>query len=148
MNIPFLKREHRYYPFKKEFIIKFKRYPHFIMIGLTGFLINLLLTFVFTEFFHLWYLLSYIMGALLSWVFSFYMNSHFTFRGHNSEHNFKRYIFYLQTYGLMGLASLAFVYILTSIFGVYYLLSILIASSVMSLATFVFNKKVVFKYFD
>ena len=143
-----MKREHRYYPFKKEFIRKFKRYPHFIMIGLTGFVINLVLTAVFTEFFDLWYLLSYIMAALLSWVFNFYMNSRFTFRGHNSEHSLKRYIFYLQTYGMMGLASLALVYILTSIAGMYYLLSIFIVSAIMSLATFVFNKKVVFKYFD
>jgi putative flippase GtrA len=148
MRIPFLKREHRYYPFKKEFVRKFKRYPHFIMIGLSGFLINIFLTFFFTEFFHLWYLLSYIMAALFSWAFNFYMNSRFTFRGHHTEHNLKRYIFYLQTYSLMGLSSLAFVYILTSIVGLYYLLSILIASAVMSLATFVFNKKVIFKYFD
>jgi len=146
MIIPFLNREHKYYPFRKEFIRKFKRYPHFVAIGMSGFLINLFLTFFFTEFFHLWYLFSYILAALLSWVFNFYMNSNFTFRGHHSEHNLKRYLFYLQTYSLIGLASLSFVYLLTSIVGMHYLMSIFVSSAIMSLATFVFNKKVIFKY--
>lgn len=126
----------------------YKRYPHFIIVGFIGLALNYTLTFIFTEVFLLWYLFSFILATLITWTFNFYFNSRYTFKGHARPDLFKSYINYLQVYSLLGLVAFGLAYVLTSIIGLYYLLSIFIVTLVMSLITFMFNKKIVFKYRD
>lgn len=63
-------------------------------------------------------------------------------------HNIKKYLFYIQIYGVIGLGSLAIMYVLTSVVGVHYLMSIIIVAVINSLATYSFNRKIIFKYDD
>lgn len=148
MNILFWKHEAGPKGWIKELKKKFNRFPHFIVIGTIGFFINFFITLIFTEFFHLWYLFSYITGSIVSWVFNFAMNSKITFRGHEMTHTIKKYLFYIQIYGVIGLGSLAIMYILTSVLGLHYLMSIVIVAVTNSLATYSFNRKIIFKYHD
>jgi len=148
MNFLFWKHESGLLGRIKELTKNFNRFPHFIIVGTAGFFINFLITLVFTEFFHLWYMFSYITGSLCSWIFNFVMNSKVTFRGHNMTHNIKKYLFYIQIYGVIGLGSLAIMYVLTSVVGVHYLMSIIIVAVINSLATYSFNRKIIFKYDD
>ncbi|RJQ34072.1 GtrA family protein [Candidatus Parcubacteria bacterium] len=148
MSILFWKHESGIKGWLKSLVKKFNRFPYFIIVGAIGFFINFFITLVFTEFFHLWYMFSYIFGSLCSWIFNFVMNSKVTFKGHNIKHTIKKYFFYIEIYGIIGLGSLAIMYILTSVIGVHYLLSIVIVAVTNSLATYSFNKKIIFKYDD
>jgi putative flippase GtrA len=148
MNLLFWRHEVGFNGWLKELTRKLKRFPYFIIVGTLGFFLNFMITLVFTEFFHFWYLFSYTVGSICSWVFNFVMNSKITFRGHNVTHDVKKYFFYIRIYLVIGLGSLAIMYVLTSVIGVHYLFSIIIVAVTNSLATYSFNKKIIFKYHD
>lgn len=122
----------------------FRRYPIFFIIGVSSFLLNLLLTFIFTESLHFWYMLSFVIATFITWTFSFIMNSLFTFSGHGKSGYVARYLGYLAIYGAIGLITFTLVYLLTTILGFYYLLSVALVGLLMSFFTFLINKRFVF----
>lgn len=123
---------------------QFKHYPYFFIIGGIGYGISIGLTFLFTEYIHLWYLLSYIIAALISLTCSFILNSLFTFKGYLRESHKERYALYIGFYIISALVTFALVYILTSIFNMHYLVSITVVTLVSSFITYVINKKFIF----
>lgn len=122
----------------------FKNYPLFFIIGGLTYGLNIGLTFLITEYLHLWYLLSYIIAALISLTCSFILNSLFTFRGYLRESHSKRYTLYLGFYIISALTTFALVYILTSIFKLHYLVSITVVTLASSFVTYIVNKKFIF----
>lgn len=130
----------------RALIAKFKQYPWFVIIGVSGLVIVLALTYMLTEFFHIWYLVSYIAATLVAWTVGFFLNSAITFRGHRKDKYFKRYLHFMGVYLVMGLLNFALVYVLTSIIGVYYLFSVILVVFPMSLMTFHVNKRHVFEH--
>lgn len=128
-----------------EFFLKhFKRYPYFVIIGVSSSFLIIILTFILTEYLHFWYLLSFIVSAFFSWTYNFIMNAKFTFQNYRSDDIFKKYILYIKGYIFLSLISFGSVYILTSILYFNYLISIFIITIIMSLVTFYFNRKLIF----
>lgn len=125
---------------------QFRHYPYFFIIGGLAYSINIGLTFLFTEYIHLWYLLSFIIAALISLTCSFILNSLFTFRGYLRESHSKRYALYISFYIISALITFTLVYILTSIFMIHYLISITAVTLVSSFVTYIVNKKFIFLY--
>lgn len=134
--------------FRKKNIAEFKRYVQFIIVGLSGALVVFVITFVFTEYLKFWYLVAYIMATLIGWTYNFIINSKFTFDKYNEINLMKRYGFYMQGYALLSLVAFFTVYVLTSILHVHYLLSIFVISVFMSIITFKFNRKFIFRDID
>lgn len=124
--------------------IQFKRYPHFLIIGGLGYGISIGLTFLFTEYMRLWYLLSFIIAALVSLTVSFMLNSAFTFKGYLRKSHSRRYSLYIGFYAVSALVTFTLVYLLTSVFGIHYLISITAVTLISSFITFIVNKKLIF----
>lgn len=122
----------------------FSRYPHFLMVGGFSYILNILLTYFFTEYFNSWYLLSFMLAAFVSLSLSFILNSSYTFKGYERKSHSKRYGLYIGFYCVSAVTTFVLVYILTSVFGMYYLFSITIVTLASSLLTFGVNRKFIF----
>jgi len=134
------------YPLLRAIYAQFRHYPYFFIIGGLAYGINIGLTFLLTEYIHLWYLLSFIIAALISLTCSFILNSLFTFRGYLRESHPERYALYIGFYIVSALITFALVYILTSIFNIHYLISITVVTLVSSFVTYIVNKKFIFRH--
>lgn len=130
--------------FFEKFLKNFRRYPYFVIIGISSSFLIIILTFFLTEYLHFWYLLSFIISAFFAWTYNFIMNAKFTFENYKSDNILKKYILYIKGYILLSFISFGSVYILTSIWFFNYLISISIVTIIMSLVTFYFNRKSIF----
>jgi putative flippase GtrA len=117
----------------------------FILVGLLGFALNIGITYFFKEYFALWYFWAYLLSVWFTWTFLFLGNSIFTFKGHSKENYFQKYIKFLSGYSVMFFVNGALVYLFTSIFSIYYILSIFFATVITTFITFAFSKKFVYK---
>jgi len=125
-------------------LLSFKRYPHFFIISFLGFLINILITKFLTDFTGLFYVFSYILGTLGNWTFNFVFHSKVTFSNHNKEKQALRYCQFLVFYGIVAILNFSTVYLLTSIIGIYYLVSIVLVTFIYSFFTFTILRKRIF----
>ena len=119
------------------------RYLVFITGGGTGMLINLCLTYVLTEYVHLWYMLSYAIGQTVNLLFNFFYHRHITFTvTSRGKERFGKFI--LVSVGVI-LTSWLLVWYITEHIGLYYILSIVIVAFFVSVIDFLINKMWVFK---
>jgi putative flippase GtrA len=109
-----------------------------------GLLINLGTTYIGVEVFHLWYFFAFIIGVLTSWTVSFVALAFFVFPEHEHAGYWRRYAQFVVGYSGLFCINAAVVYIGTSIFGLYYLFSIVISAMTTGVPGFLFSKKVVY----
>lgn len=121
------------------------RYLHYGLIGALGNGINLSTTFVLTEWARIYYMISYIVATLGTWIIMFFLHSRITFSGHNRQSQFQRFLKFITVYGTGFLLNSTLVFLLTEYIHLYYMLSILSVTVVLSTGTFLVNKKRVFK---
>lgn len=121
----------------REFIV-------FCIIGFLGLLINLAVTYFFTEFLGWYYFLSYLIGIVVCWTFIFFANFHFTFDDHDKVEYFAKYLKFMSGYAVLFTVNASLVFILTSVISIHYIISIIIAAAITTTMTFIFSKKVVF----
>lgn len=129
-------------------LIKFlysTRYLHYGLIGAFGNGINLGTTFVLTEWARIYYMASYTAATLGTWVIMFFLHSRITFHGHDKTNQHHRFLKFITVYGTGFLLNSALVFLLTEYIHLYYMLSILSVTIVLSVGTFLVNKKRVFK---
>lgn len=124
-----------------ETLVKFVTFG---VVGGTGLLVNLGVTYVLTQYAGLWYFFSFIIATFVSWNVVFFANSLFTFRGHPKEHYARRYATFMLGYLGIFFFNAALVYTLTSILHFYYLLSITFVTALSTILTFLFSKKFVY----
>lgn len=130
-------------------LIKFfyqTRYLHYAVVGVIGNGLNLGTTYIFTEWAHLYYLTSYVVATLLTWAVMFFLHSYITFRGHEKTGQGGRFLKFIGVYGTGFALNFVLVYLLTEKLHLYYLLSIASVTVVLSVGTFLLNKKRVFKH--
>jgi dolichol-phosphate mannosyltransferase len=99
----------------------------FAIIGVINTLINLLCLYVFTEFFHIYYLISAVMAFLFAVTNSFILNKIWTFKEKISYNSKTKYIKFMIISIIALMINLLVLYILTDIFHIYYLISQIIA---------------------
>ena len=58
----------------------FKRLTKYAMVGTTGFILDVILLFCFTQFAHIWYVASEILATLITFVTNYIGNTIFTYR--------------------------------------------------------------------
>jgi 2-polyprenyl-3-methyl-5-hydroxy-6-metoxy-1,4-benzoquinol methylase/putative flippase GtrA len=119
-----------------------KDYSKFFLGGIVNYSLKLSLTFLLTEVFQLWYLLSYSITLLSITIFSFYYNNYITYNQTKSKMiDFVRYV------GLMFvfiLLDILLVNLLTNIVKVHYLWSIVLVTTFLFPAKFYGYKRLVF----
>lgn len=111
--------------------------------GGSSFLLNLTLTYLLTEKFKIYYLISAISGYITSLVFNFYFQSLITFK--SREKYFKKFIKFatIQITGLIIYSLL--VYLLTDVFKSHYLNSVVLSSIIVLFYNFSFVKIFIFQ---
>lgn len=122
-------------------LLKHKRYAFFCIGGISVFLIEVIMTIILTEFFHIWHMYSYALSLILGLVILFAYHSFITFENlRNILNNFSRFTaVYFSSY----IASWILVLIITHL-GLHYIISIIIISISLSIFTYKINKKWVF----
>jgi len=119
-----------------------KKFIRFSFGGAITYGLRIVLTFILTDFFKMWYLLSYSATTLIILIFGFFYNFYFTFK--NVEHKRNKFIVYGVSLVLFSLVDISFVKILTDNFELYYLVSIIISTSMIFLVKYSFYNKFVF----
>jgi len=118
------------------------RFAKFCLVGLSGVLVNMGLLWLLTEFAGLFYLLSAAISIESSTLSNFILNDHFTFHDRRSP-TLKSFLSRLVKFNLVSLAGLMLnmgvLWLLTEVFGVYYLLSNLCGIVVATLWNYLVN---------
>lgn len=118
------------------------RFLKFCAVGLSGVLVNMGLLWLLTEVAGLFYLVSAAISIETSIISNFVLNDYFTFRDRRSP-QVKSFLSRLLKFNLVSLAGLGFnmgvLWLLTEVFGIYYLLSNLCGIAVATLWNYLVN---------
>src|SRR3989344_6746318 len=118
---------------------EFKRYFIFIFGGSLAMLLNLGITYAFTSYAGLWYMLSYAFALCFELIFLFVYHTYITFRTRGHFLKFASVIISISVLNWLG------VYFTSVILGVYYLVSIVLVALIISVLNYTLNKLFVFK---
>ena len=115
------------------------RYIKFLIGGSISLIINLIITYVLTEYLNLWHMLSFSIALGVEIVFLFAYHSFVTFnkKGRVS-------IFIIIILIISGMNWIA-VYFLSIIIGIQYLIAIILSAGAISIINYLLNKNFVFK---
>lgn len=117
----------------------------FCAVGGAGLLVNLAVTYTFVTVFGFWYFWAYIIGVLCGWTCSFVLNALFTFPAHRKSGYHKKYALFIASYIVIFVINAALVYLLTTLLGIHYLVSISASALTTTLLSFSFNKHVIYR---
>lgn len=127
----------------KDFLEKMIK---FYIVGGTGTVINLSITYFLTQYFLLWYLTSNIIGIFIATTMNFFINRSWTFGSIRKHRKMLTQYFYYWGSNLVAISiQLCLGYILTEYAHLWYIASIFIAIVVGSIVNFLINKSWTFK---
>ena len=122
--------------------IKVLRY---IAAGGTAAAVNLLLLYIFTEFFHIWYVISASLAFLIAFGVSFILQKFWTFK----DGSLRRVRLQLVLYFAIALANLAInaalIYLLVEFARLYHILAQIITNALIALESFFVYRNLIFK---
>lgn len=116
----------------------------FAVAGGVGFSVTFALTFALTEYGNWWYGASYVLATLVGWVCIFALNTFFTFREASSGDMLARFGAFMLTYISSFALNAGIVIVLTEMFGIYYLFSIVVGTATVILINYFVSKHVLF----
>lgn len=117
----------------------------FLLAGGTGTVINLLILYVLTDVFHIWYLVSTSLAFVIGSVFSFGLQKFFTFQHRDLAGAHREYPVFIAV-GTANLILNGFVmYTLVDGIGIHYLLAQLISTGLISIESFIMYRMVIFR---
>ena len=123
--------------------IKYKkdiyRYLKFVFGGGFSLILNLLITYVLTEYLQLWHMLSFSIALGIEILFLFVYHSLITFK---KKGKLLLFIFVILTISLMNWLA---VYLLSVIIGIQYLIAITLSAGAISIINYLLNRNLVFK---
>lgn len=116
------------------------------IVGASGTIISMLTLYILTDIASIYYLLSGIAAVELSLINNFFWNDRWTFRLHKHANSKLTRLLHYHIISITGaIADIALLYILTSWFGIYYLLSNFIAIVCVFFVNYVINSKITWK---
>ena len=115
------------------------RYVKFLFGGSLSLILNLLITYLLTEFFFLWFMLSFAIALGVEIIFLFTYHSIFTF------HKRGKFLLFVVVILLISGLNWIFVYIFSVLLGVPYIIAIILVAGVISIFNYFLNKKIVFR---
>jgi dolichol-phosphate mannosyltransferase len=121
------------------------QFVKFALVGLLGTLINLAVLYSLTEMLGVYYIISAVAAFTVAATSNFFLNKVFTFGERLRHRAAGKYVRFLAV-SVLGLSvNLAFLFLLTEFFRVYYLLSQVISIALALAVNFLGNKKWTFK---
>ncbi len=112
--------------------------------GITTF-VDLSLLYIFTDAFHIWYLLSAVFAFIIAFFVSFFMQKYWTFQDVSKEGIHKQMITYL----LIALINLGIntllMYIFVNTIHLHYMIAQFITAGLIAISSYFIYKKVIFK---
>ena len=124
-------------------IWKFRRYITFACVGGVGSLWYFGILYFFTEYMYIWYGLSAVIGTLVALTNNYFINHFYTFRK-EKQHNtnlFKGWLKYVANSAIGDGTDWCVLILLTEAYGIWYMLSALIASGMASVIKYSIAKK-------
>lgn len=115
------------------------RYVKFIFGGGLSLILNLIVTYLLTEFLMLWHMVSFGIALAIEILFLFTYHSLVTFRKRGKFGLFVIVILFISVLNWL------FVYLFSVVLGIQYLISIVVVALIISLLNYFLNKKLVFK---
>lgn len=126
-------------------INKFSVYFRYIISGGSAALTNVALLFLFTDIFHIYYLLSATLSYLISFFVSFYLQKYWTFGDGNRDKLYGQ----MSLYFIVAMANLLvndiLMYIFVDWLGIHHLISQILTSGLIAVYSFILYKILVFK---
>lgn len=120
-----------------------KRFIIFSIGGGLGTLVNLAITVMLTELFHMWYMASYTIGQVVNLFFNFLYHRHITFK--KTDRWRKRFVYFTIISLLTILLNMLLVYLITELFKIFYIISIILITILIAVLNYLLNREVVFK---
>lgn len=122
---------------------KMRRYISFAIVGGIGALWYFGLLYTLTEYAHLWYMLSAVIATIIAATHNYILNHFITFRKSKARNRnlAKGWTKYLVAVGIGDGTDLLILFALTEAFGIWYMLSALLASFVASIIKFSITKQ-------
>ncbi len=117
----------------------------FSVVGAMNTIIHLLVLYVLTEFFSIWYILSSLFAFLVAVTNSFILNTLWTFRKDIRYKTTKKYSKFFIVSITAAISNLFFLYVFTEFIGLWYMISQLIAIAITLMINFIGNKLWTFK---
>ncbi len=118
------------------------RIGKFALVGGSGILVNEFFLWFFTEIFGFYYLVSSAIAIELSIISNFVLNNYWTFGDRKKDVGFFRRLIKFNSVSLIGMVfTILILHLLTEYFGIYYLISNLIAISIVFVWNYFANKR-------
>lgn len=131
--------------FFKNQIEEKRQFFKFIFSGGVSALTTLALLYLFTNFFHIWYLVSSVIAFSLAIVLNFSLQKFWAFKGNQKKRAHWQFFLFLTINCFnLGLNS-AGMYILVDKIGAWYMLAQVAMSAILAVVSYLFYKLVVFK---
>ena len=125
-------------------IYKYKVYIKYVISGGTAAGIDLIILYILTDIFNIWYLLSACLAFVVAYFVSFYLQKFWTFRDNSRERIVKQMSLYL----IVGVSNLGInaggMYILVDKLGIMYILAQVIMGGIIAIGSFLIYKFVIF----
>lgn len=123
----------------------YREFFKYAIVGFTGAILNLFFLYFFTSVIGIYYLLSATFSFIIAVTNNYFLNKVWTFKESLREKVFVKWSKFLLI-SLLGLSvNLAFLYLFTSVFGIYYLVSQIFAIILATVVNFLGNKFWTFK---
>ena len=117
----------------------------YIISGIISILVNLLVIYLMTDIFKLWYIFSAIIASVFSFVVAFTLQKYWTFKDNDNNRIAHQVTWYLIVIIINLLLNIVILYLLVDLFGFWYLGSQMAALVVMAGVGFFLNKNITFK---
>ncbi len=116
----------------------------YVTAGVIGGLIQISVDYLFVDVFNRWYMEGVVVGFLFALVVVFLLHKYWTFKESVSRNIPKQFVFYtaISLFSLLG--NVYFMYLFTSVLGVWYIWSQVLTIGIVSGISFIFNTYVTF----
>ena len=131
-----------YFAYKKDAFLQFGK---FALIGTMGMIVNLIFLYILTDLAKVYYLASAIFAFLIALIHNYLLNKTFTFKENIKHKFFSKFLQFSLVSSAALIINLIILYTLTEIFGIYYLISQVIAIGFVFILNFLGNKFWTFK---
>lgn len=126
-------------------INKYQTFIKFCIVGAIGVGVNVGFLYLFTDIFHIYYLMSGFIAIELSIISNFILNDNWTFKNH-VQNSFIKRLFSYELLSFCGvIIQIILLYIFTDIFHIYYLISTIMAIPITLSWNFIMNKMFTWK---
>lgn len=130
--------------FLLERIYKYRQIVRYIISGGTAALVNLVLLYIFTDIFKIWYLLSSILAFCVTFFVSFFLQKYWTFRNREQEKIYRQMgLYFVVAVTNLGLNTLL-MYLSVDILRIWYLLAQVLVIAVIAVESFLIYKFLIF----